>query len=150
MSKSADPHTANRGRGARRAFTIIEVIVIVVILGVIAALIAPRLFSRVGQSKQAVAAANAASLANQVRLFLADHGKPEAGASISILWERPANIAEDKWQPYVENADALKDPWERPFMLVIPGTKNVDFDIVSYGADGQPGGAGEDADVIKP
>ncbi len=47
-------------------------------------------------------------------------------------------------------ADALKDPWDRPFMLVIPGTKNVDFDIVSYGADGQPGGAGEDADVIKP
>ncbi|MBL8761780.1 MAG: type II secretion system major pseudopilin GspG [Phycisphaerae bacterium] len=141
---------ANRGRRARRAFTIIEVIVIVVILGVIAALIAPRLFSRVGQSKQAVANANAASLAGAMRMFLADHGKPEAGASISILWERPATIAEDKWQPYVENADALKDPWDRPFLLVIPGTKNVDFDITSYGADGQPGGTDENADIIKP
>ena len=150
MGKSANPHTANRGAGARRAFTIIEVIVIVVILGVIAALIAPRLFSRVGQSKQAVANANAASLANSMKTFMIDHGKPEAGASISILWERPANIAEDKWEPYVDNADALKDPWDRPFLLVIPGTKNVDFDIVSYGADGQPGGTGEDADVIKP
>lgn len=150
MNKSANPQMANRGRRARRAFTIIEVIVIVVILGVIAALIAPRLFSRVGQSKQAVANANAASLAGAMRMFLADHGKPEAGASISILWERPATIAEDKWQPYVENADALKDPWDRPFLLVIPGTKNVDFDITSYGADGQPGGTDENADIIKP
>lgn len=150
MNTSAHSHMAHV-RASRRGFTIIEVIVIVVILGVIAALIAPRLFSRVGQSKQAVANANAASLANAMRLFLADHGKPDAGASISILWERPANIAEDKWEPYVENADALKDPWDHPFMLVIPGNKNVnDFDIVSYGADGQPGGTGEDADVIKP
>lgn len=139
-----------RGTNPRRGFTIIEVIVIVVILGVIAALIAPRLFSRVGQSKQAVAAANAASLAGAVKSFMIDHGKPEAGATISILWERPANIPEDRWEPYVDNADVLKDPWDRPFLLVIPGTKNVDFDIVSYGADGQPGGTGEDADIIKP
>lgn len=150
MNKSANPQMANRGRRARRAFTIIEVIVIVVILGVIAALIAPRLFSRVGQSKQAVANANAASLAGAMRMFLADHGKPEAGASISILWERPATIAEDKWQPYVENADALKDPWDRPFLLVTPGPKNVDFDITSYGPHGQPGGTAANADIIKP
>lgn len=150
MSKSANPHKAKSGWRTRRGFTIIEVIVVVVIIGVLAAIIAPRLFSRVGQSKQAAASANAASLASAMRLFLSDHGKPEAGASISILWERPANIAEDKWEPYIDNADALKDPWDRPYLLVIPGTKNVDFDIVSYGADGQPGGAGEDADVIKP
>ncbi|MFO0835070.1 MAG: type II secretion system major pseudopilin GspG [Phycisphaerales bacterium] len=149
MNTSAHSHMAHV-RASRRGFTIIEVIVIVVILGVIAALIAPRLFSRVGQSKQAVANANAASLANSMKTFMIDHGKPEAGAAITILWERPANIAEDKWEPYVDNADALKDPWDRPFLLVIPGTKNVDFDIVSYGADGQPGGTGEDADVIKP
>lgn len=150
MGKSANRRSEGRGRNLRRGFTIIEVIVIVVILGVIAALIAPRLFSRVGQSKQAVANANAASLANSMKTFMIDHGKPEAGASITILWERPANVAEDKWEPYVDNADALKDPWDRPFLLVIPGTKNVDFDIVSYGFDGQPGGTGEDADIIKP
>ena len=149
MNTAAHVHKAHV-RASRRGFTIIEVIVIVVILGVIAALIAPRLFSRVGQSKQAVANANAASLANAMRLFLADHGKPEAGASISILWERPANIAEDKWDPYVENADALKDPWDRAFLLVIPGTKNADFDIVSYGFDGQPESADKNADIIKP
>lgn len=140
----------DRRRGRRRGFTIIEVIVMVVILGVLAAVIAPRLLSRVGQSKQAVAASNAASLANAVRLFFADHGKPEAGATITILWERPATVAEAAWDPYVESAGALIDPWGKPFILRVPGEKNVDFDVVSYGADGQPGGTGEDADVVKP
>lgn len=137
-------------RRVRRGFTIIEVIVMVVILGVLAAVIAPRLLSRVGQSKQAVATSNAASLAGAVRLFFADHGKPESGATISILWERPGNVAEDKWDPYVESADALIDPWGRPFVLRVPGEKNFDFDVVSFGADGQPGGSGEDADIVKP
>ncbi len=50
----------------------------------------------------------------------------------------------------MNKVEDLKDPWGREFILVIPGQRNVDFDIVSYGADGKPGGTGEDADVIKP
>jgi general secretion pathway protein G len=134
----------------RRGFTIIEVIVIVVILGVLAAVIAPRLINRIGQSKQSVAKVNAGNLANAMKLFIADHGPPEAGASITILIERPANVPEDAWQQYVDNADALNDPWGKQFLLVIPGQRNKDFDIVSYGADGQAGGTEENADVIKP
>lgn len=138
-------------RFARRGgFTIIEVIVIVVIIGVIAAVIAPRLIGRIGQSKQSVAASNAASLANAMKMYFLDHGKPDAGATINILWERPSSVAEASWKPYVDSAKALNDPWGRPFVLVIPGTVNFDFDIVSYGADGRPGGADEDADIVKP
>lgn len=137
-------------KAIRGGFTIIEVIVIVVILGVIAAVIAPRLIGRIGQSKQAVAKANAGTIANNVRMFMADHGQPEQGAAITILWERPAKVAEADWNPYVESQDELLDPWGRQYVLVIPGTKNVSFDVVSYGADGQPGGEGEDADVVKP
>ncbi len=137
-------------RVRRRGFTIIEVIVIVVILGVIAALIAPRLISRVGQSKQSVARANAASLASQVRLFETDHRRVQPGDSISILWERPGDVAETGWEPYVNSPDALVDPWGNMFVLVIPGEKNYDFDVVSYGADGQPGGEGENQDVRAP
>lgn len=141
----------NRNRTARRSgFTIIEVIVIVVILGVLAAVIAPRLIGRIGQSKQSVAKVNAGNLANAVKLFMADHGKPEARGDLGFLWERPSNVAADQWQPYVDNAEALKDPWGRAYVLRVPGEKNVDFDVVSLGADGQPGGEGEDADVIKP
>jgi general secretion pathway protein G len=139
-----------RRESSRRGFTIIEVIVIVVILGVIAAVIAPRLISRVGQSKQAVAQSSAASLATAMKSFQIDCGMPESGSAISVLWERPANIAEGRWLgPYVDNIDALKDPWGNEFILVIPGQFNVDFDIVSYGADGQPGGDGENADVVN-
>jgi general secretion pathway protein G len=135
-------------RSYRRAFTIIEVIVIVVILGVLAAVIAPRLIQHIGQSKQSVAAANAASLAAAVQSMMTQV-KLEPGMSINILWEKPGEGT--GWDgPYVQNPDQLKDPWGRPFILVVPGSKNVDFDVVSYGADGQPGGTGEDADIIKP
>jgi len=144
--------TPCRTRRGRRAFTIIEVIVIVVILGVLAAIIAPRLLGRIGQSRQAVAGSNAAALANNVKMFTIDCGNPGAGATIDILWTRPANVDEAKWQgPYVDNADALIDPWGNKYVLIIPSQHgNADFDVVSYGADGQPGGEGEDADVIKP
>lgn len=135
-------------RGAVRGFTIIEVIVIVVILGVLAALIAPRILNRIGQSKQAVAKANAASLATQVRLYIADNGMPESGATLDILWSKPSNATQWKG-PYVNNADELKDPWGNPFVLRIPGEVNAEFDIVSYGSDGQAGGEDEAADIVN-
>jgi general secretion pathway protein G len=140
---------SRNARHARVGFTIIEVIVIVVILGVIAAVIAPRLLNKIGQSKQSVARANASSLATAMKLFQADHGLPDPGSTIDVLWEKPANVQGD-WQPGVDNAEALMDPWGRKFLLVIPGEKNIDFDIVSYGSDGQPGGEGEAADIRAP
>lgn len=131
-------------------FTIIEVIVIVVIIGVIAAVVAPRLIGRIGQSKQAIAKSNASNLASQINLFRADHGALEDGATIDILFERPSNVAEDKYEPYVQSAESLMDPWGRKFVLRLPGVKNRDFDVVSYGADGEEGGEGENADVVAP
>jgi general secretion pathway protein G len=137
-----------RDRAGRRAFTITEIIVVVVIIGVLAAIIAPRLMGRVGQSKQAVAASNAANLATAMRLFAHDNYMPEPGTSIEILWNRPADIPESDWKgPYVDSYEALKDPWGNLYVLVIPGEVNADFDIVSYGRDGQPGGTGEDSDI---
>jgi general secretion pathway protein G len=141
---------SSRNRITRRAaFTIMEVLVVIVIIGILAAAVAPRVFSRVGKSKQAVAKSNVETLANGVRTFMLDHGSLEPGADISILWERPSNIAEDKFEPYVDNADALLDPWGNTYVLNVPGVFNKDFDVVSYGADGQPGGEGESADIIN-
>ena len=141
---------AGAARRGSRGFTLIEAIVVVLILGVLAAVIAPRLISRVGQSKQSVAATNAATLASSVNQFLLDHGNPGSGAGIDMLWDRPGDVAEENWEPYVQSAEALLDPWGNPFVLRIPGEKNVDFDVVSYGADGRPGGEGENADIVKP
>lgn len=152
MSRSHRKTQASRPlRRAARAFTLIEVIVIVVILGVLAAVIAPRFLGRIGQSKRSVTEANASSLVTAVKLFIADHGQPEQGATIDILWERPANVEEARWQPYVENPEKLLDSWGNKFILRIPGEKNTfDFDIVSYGADSKPGGEGDNADIVKP
>lgn len=137
------------GRQVRRGFTIIEVLVIIVIIGVIAAVVAPRLINRIGQAKTSVAANNAASLATAMKTYQIDCGLPESGASLAVLFEKPGNA--ESWKgPYINNADELKDPWGNPFVLVIPGVKNVDFDVVSYGADGQPGGTGDNEDIRKP
>jgi general secretion pathway protein G len=67
------------------------------------------------------------------------------------LWEKPGGLDEGQWKgPYVDSIDQLKDPWGALFVLVVPGRKNVDFDIVSYGADKAPGGDGDNADITKP
>lgn len=135
-------------KSGRRGFTIMEVIVVVVILGVLAAVVAPRLISRVGESKAAVARTNAEAVAAAMKQYMLDCGAPESGASLDVLMEKPSNVEEGKWKgPYLDNRDALKDPWGREYLLVIPGEHNVDFDIVSYGADGNPGGEGEAADI---
>jgi general secretion pathway protein G len=127
-------------------------IVVIIIIGVLATLIGPRLIGRVGQSKQSVATANAASVATAVRTFLADGNKIPDGSSLDFLIRKPGEgSGADSWRgPYLDNADALKDPWGRTFTIKAPGEKNFDFDIISFGADGKPGGEGEDADVIKP
>jgi general secretion pathway protein G len=140
--------SGTRGQRTRRGFTLIEAIVIIVILGVLMAVIGPRLIGRVGQSKQAVAQTNAASLATATKLFITDHGMPEAGADIKILWTKPSNVTGD-YKPYVDSEDALKDPWGNLYILRIPAQHNVDFDIVSYGADGVEGGTEENADIVN-
>ncbi len=137
-------------RNIRRAFTVVEILVVVVIIAVLASIVAPRLFSRVGQSKQAVAKANAESLATNVRLFMSDGGPLDSGGDLRILMERPSALTEDQWKgPYLNNSDELKDPWGNEFVLIVPGQFNTDFDIVSYGADGQLGGDGENKDIIN-
>ncbi len=146
-STSASPPSPR----SRRGFTLVEIIVVIVILGVLATVIAPRLIGRVGQAKHSTASANASSLATAVKTFMIDSGKKPDGSSLDFLLKRPGDIDESGWRgPYIDNADMLKDPWGRTFMIVVPGEKNPDFDIVSYGADGKPGGTGEDEDIRKP
>lgn len=150
--KSACTSPSLRARRAQRAFTLVEAIVVIIIIGVLATLIAPRLIGRVGQAKRSTAESNAASLASALKTCMIDlGGRLPPGTSIDILYTRPGDAEASAWKgPYVDNPDQLKDPWGKKFIIVIPGQKNVDFDVVSYGADGKPGGQDDDADVIKP
>ena len=86
-----------------------------------------------------------------MKLFITDCGMPPPGSGLDILMKCPSWADKQSWHgPYFDNAEQLIDPWGKPFVLRIPGQKNPDFDVVSFGKDGSPGGEGEDADVIKP
>lgn len=134
----------NRSRRStiRRGFSLIEVIVAVTIIAILAALVAPRFARFLGQAKEKKAYADAQSLAQQVKLYMTEQGMSRLpdDFDLEMLLQGP--------DPYLDNADQLKDPWGNAYVVVIPGEVNVDFDIVSYGADGQRGGEGENEDVI--
>lgn len=142
--------TRTTRRRTRRGFTLIEAIVIIVILGVLAAVIAPRLLGRIGSSRTAVAQSAVSTLAGQMNLVAVDLGALDEGWDIEVLWEEPSGAEEGAWKgPYVNNRDELVDPWGNDYILVIPGDTNIDFDILSYGRDGSPGGADEDRDIVN-
>jgi general secretion pathway protein G len=148
--KSAIKNSRRRAIAAR-AFTLVEVIVVIVIIAVLAGLVVPRLVGRIGDSKQGAAKSSAATLANQVRVLMVDAGGLPPDVSIRALFEKPSDLDQSKWKgPYVDSIDKLNDPWGNPYVLVVPGQKNIDFDVISYGADKKPGGEGENADVVMP
>jgi general secretion pathway protein G len=129
-------------RASRRAFTLLEVIVVVTIIALLAALVAPRVLGNIGKSKQKIAKSDVASVAQQVRIWMADRGMSRLPADFEL------DMLTEGADPLLD-ADDLVDPWEKPYVLVNPGDVNSDFDIVSYGANGEPGGDGEDADVVN-
>ncbi len=138
-------------RRARRAFTLIEVLVVVVVIALLATFVAPNLFSRVGDARVAAAKAQIEALATALDGYRLDHGRyPTTAQGLSALWERPIVDPPPTWtRPYLRKAVPL-DPWGHAYAYTAPGTVNPDgFDLVSYGADGAPGGTGDNADLTS-
>jgi general secretion pathway protein G len=130
----------------KRGFTLIELLVVVLIIGILAGFVAPRYFSQVGKSEINVAKAQLDALAKALDQYRIDTGRyPSAELGLEALVTRPTN--EPKWNgPYLRKAVPL-DPWGKPYVYRLPGEK-AEFDLISFGKDGQPGGSGENADIV--
>lgn len=132
----------------QRGFTLIEIMVVVVIMGVLAALVVPKLISRTGESKVAAAKVDIATIMQALKLYKLDNQRyPTTEQGLQSLIEKPTGgPAANGWKAggYVEKMP--KDPWGNQYQYLSPGIKG-EIDVFSYGADGQPGGTGDDADI---
>ncbi len=128
----------------RSGFTLVELLVVMVIIGLLATLVAPGIVKRLGQSQQKAARAQIASIEQGLDKFRLDVGRyPSTQEGLNALVTNPGV---DTWDgPYVK-ASILKDPWGKPYYYQFPGTHG-EFDLFSYGRDGSPGGEKEDKDI---
>lgn len=141
----------NTARKARSmGFTLLELLVVVVIIGLLAGFVAPRYFDQVGKSKTKVAKAQIDSLEKALDQYRLDVGRyPSTEVGLAALVSKPSTEAETKWQgPYLKKT-LPNDPWERPYLYRSPGENAREYDLLSLGADGQLGGTGENIDVTS-
>lgn len=130
-----------------RGFTLLELLVVMVIIGLLAAYVGPKYFSQVGKSEIKMAQAQIDSLEKALHQYRLDVGSyPTTEQGLTALVARPGN--EPKWQgPYLGKTPP-PDPWGRPYQYIYPGER-AEFDLFSLGKDGQPGGSGDAADIAN-
>jgi len=133
--------------GPAPGFTLLELLVVVAIIGLLVGYVAPRYFGQIGKSEVTTTKAQIDALEKALDQYRLDTGRyPSTELGLNTLVQRPQN--EPKWNgPYLKKAVPL-DPWGKPYLYKAPGEKD-DFDIVSYGKDGQPGGSGENSDITN-
>ncbi|GHC40973.1 type II secretion system protein GspG [Alcaligenes pakistanensis] len=131
---------------AQQGFSLIEVMVVVVIMGIMAALVVPSLMDRPDQARAVAARQDIAALTQALKLYRLDNGRyPTTVQGLSALQQRPAQPPEPRnWRSYMDRLP--NDPWGNPYQYLQPGVHG-EIDVFSLGADGQAGGTGSDADI---
>jgi general secretion pathway protein G len=135
-----------------RGFTLIELMVVIVILSILAVWVAPKIMGRPEQAKQVKAKVDIQGLETALKLYKLDNGSyPTTEHGLEALVSPPdSGKAAKNWREggYVEKGKIPKDPWGNDFVYLSPGTQG-DYDIISYGADGEPGGEDYDKDITN-
>ena len=130
----------------QRGFTLIELMVVLAIIGVLAALVVPNVLNRADDARATAAKTDVGNLMNALKLYRLDsQNYPTAEQGLNALVVKPtAGQVPLNWKPYIDKLP--NDPWGRPYQYMNPGVKG-EVDVLSLGADGQPGGEGKNADI---
>ncbi|KAB2835160.1 MAG: type II secretion system protein GspG [Candidatus Brocadia sp.] len=129
-------------------FTLLELLIVMIIIGLLAALIGPKMIGRVGESRQTVAKQQIEGFSSALEMYKLDTTKyPSQEQGLEALVTAPQGVS--NWKgPYLKKKLIPKDPWGNNYVYICPG-EHGDFDIISYGADGNAGGEGEDKDAAS-
>lgn len=133
-------------RGSQSGFSLIELIAVVAILGILAAVVAPKILDRPGKARIARAKTDVSSILSSLEMYKLDNfNYPTTDQGLIALVEQPTGEPEaPNWSGYLKSMP--KDPWGRDYMFLSPG-ENGDIDVYTFGRDGESGGEGEDADI---
>jgi len=139
---------SHRARRAERGFTLVEMLVVITIIALIMALVGPRVLNYVTESKIKAAKIQIESLSSALDLYFLDAGRyPTTSEGLGALLQRPGSVM--NWNgPYLKGNAIPNDPWGKRYAYRSPG-QHGNFDIISYGADGQEGGTGAGADITS-
>jgi len=138
---------------SRKGFTLIELMIVVVILGLLATLLIPRIMDRPEEARRMKAKADIKTIESALKLYKLDSGiYPTTEQGLEALLKKPdIPPIPRRWKDggYLEARSVPKDPWDNLYVYTSPGPEGRDFEILSYGADGEPGGTGKNADITS-
>ena len=145
---NAAMHIATNPTPKHSGFTLLELLVVLVILGMLVSYVGPKYFKQIGKSETQVAHAQIEAFDKALDQYRVDAGHyPTTDQGLAALFVQPAGEA--KWHgPYLKKAVPV-DTWGKAYIYTSPGANGRDFDIVSYGKDGQPGGTDDNADIVS-
>ena len=146
MRQSAQALARTTRRHLKRGFTLIELMVVLVIIGVLTALIVPNVLDRADDARGTAARTDITNLMQALKMYRLDNQRyPTAEQGLTALIAKPSTgPVPNNWRPYLEKLP--NDPWGRPYQFLSPGIKG-EVDVMSFGADGQSGGEGKNADI---